>query len=127
VTQNSLSTIASTPITGLGTQTYNVLVAGPYTVQFSLSIPFVQGTSANSSSTVGQSGLQVVVNQNGSPVLTIGGSASNPTPTQPSLSGSITFGCAVSDVITVVLSSSNAVDAVPNAVKGVVNVFLGPV
>jgi hypothetical protein len=127
VTINSLQINSSTPIAGLGTQTCNIVTAGTYTVQFSITIPFVQGTSANSTSTVGQSALQVVVNQNGTPLLTVGGSATNPTPTQPSLSGAIQILCAATDVITVVLTSANAVDAVPNAVKGIVNVFLGPI
>ena len=81
--------------------------------------------SANSSSTTGQSGLQVVVNQNGSPVLTVGGSSTNPTPTQPSIGSSVRIQCAASDTLTVVLSSSNAVDSTLNAVKGIINVYQG--
>ena len=125
MTINSLQLNVSTPVAGLGTQTFNVVTAGLYTVAFNFTIPFVQGTSANSASTVGQSALQIVVNQNGSPLLTVGGTSTNPTPTQPSIGSSIHIQCAASDVITVVTSSANAVDAVPNAVKGIVNVYQG--
>lgn len=124
---NGLQLNVSTPVTGLSTQTYTVTTAGTYTCAFNFTIPFVQGTSANSSSTTGQSALQVVVNQNGSPILTVGGSSTNPTPTQPELGSAVTFLAASGDVITVVTSSANAVDAVPNAVKGIINLFQGPV
>jgi hypothetical protein len=127
MTINSISAVASTVVAGLGTQTFNITVAGPYTCAFNFTIPYVPaGSSANSSSTVGQSGLQVVVNQNGTPLLTVGGSSTNPTPTQPELGSSVTFQAALNDVITVVLSSANAVDSAPNAVKGVINLFAGP-
>ena len=125
MTINSLQINTSTPVAGLGTQTCNIVTAGLYTVAFNITIPFVQGTSANSASTVGQSALQVVVNQNGTPVLTVGGSSANPTPTQPAIGSSVRIQCAAGDVITVVLSSANAVDAVANAVKGIINVYAG--
>ena len=126
MTINALQLNASTPVTGLGTQTYNVVTAGLYTCAVNFTIPYVaSGSSANSSSTAGQSGLQIVVNQNGSAVLTLGGSSTNPTPTQPLIGGSVRIQAAASDVITVVLSSSNAVDAVPNAVKGTINLYQG--
>lgn len=45
MTQNSVSAIASTPFTGLATQTYNVLTTGPYTVSVVASLPwFAPGT-----------------------------------------------------------------------------------
>jgi hypothetical protein len=122
---NSLQLNESTPFAGLGTSTYNVLTTGNYTVSCNSTIPFVQGTSANSSSTVGQSGLVITINQNGSPVVSIGGSASNPTPTQPSLGTSARIQATAGDVLTVVLTSANSVDAVANAVKSIVNVYQG--
>jgi hypothetical protein len=127
VTINSLNYNVSTPVTGLGSQTFNATQAGLTTVAFNFTIPYIaSGTSGNSTVTTGQSGLQVVVNQNGTPVLTSGGTSSNPSPYQASLAGQVVINCAVNDVITVVLSSANAVDAVPNAVKGIINIFQGP-
>ena len=125
---NGLQLNTSTPVTGLGTQTFTVLSsqAGAMTCAVQFTIPYeASGSSANSASTAGQSGLQIVINQNGSPILTLGGSSSNPAPTQPSLGGSVRFLAAAADVITVVLSSANAVDAVPNAVKGIINLYQG--
>ncbi len=51
--------------------------------------------------------------------------ASNPTPTQPSLGSSVRFQATAGDVITVVASSIAPVDALPNAIKGIVNIFAG--
>ena len=126
MTINAFNPNSSTVVAGLGTQTCNVVTAGLYTCAVNFTIPYVPaGSSANSASTAGQSGLQIVVNQNGTPVLTLGGSSSNPTPTQPSLGGSVRIACAANDVITVVLSSANAVDAALNAVKGTINFYFG--
>jgi len=125
MTINSLSPIASTPVAGLGTQTFNIPSTGLYTIGFKIFVPFVQGTSADSTSTAGQSGLQVVVALNGVTKLTVGGSATNPTPTQPIVGSLIVLQCTAGDVVTVVLSSANAVDAAPNAVKGIINIFAG--
>ena len=123
---NSLQLNNSSPFSGLGTATYNVLSAGLYTVNCSSTIPYEQGTSNNSSVTPSvSSALQIVINQNGTPVVTVGGSASNPTPTQPSMSAVARIQAAASDVITVVLSSANAIDAVPNMVKSTINVYQG--
>jgi hypothetical protein len=122
---NSLPINVSTPFAGLGTATATIVTAGLYTCSCESTIPFVQGTSANSSSTVGQSALQIVINQNGTPVVTVGGSASNPTPTQPSLGAIARLQCSASDVITIVLTSANAVDAVANAVKSIMNLYQG--
>jgi hypothetical protein len=123
---NSLQLNTSTVFAGLGTSTFTVVTAGLYTVRFKSTLPYIAaGTSNNSTVTAGGSALQVVVNQNGSPVLTVGGSATNPTPTQPSLGSSVVINCAAADVITVVLSSANAVDALPNSVKTIINLFQG--
>ncbi len=123
---NSLQLNTSSPFSGLGTGTYNVLVAGNYKVTCQSTIPYEQGTSNLSSVTPStSSALQIVINQNGTPLVTVGGSASNPTPTQPSISAATEVQAAAGDVITVVLSSANAIDAVPNNVKSIINVFQG--
>jgi hypothetical protein len=126
MTINGLQLNTSTVVTGLGTQTYTFTTAGLYTCAVNFTIPYVAaGSSANSASTAGGSALQIVVNQNGSPILTLGGVSTNPTPTQPAIGGSVRIQAAVNDVLTVVLSSANAVDNYPNAVKGTVNLYFG--
>lgn len=123
MTVNAFNPNASTVVTGLGTQTSNVITAGLYTLALNFTVPYrASGTSLDSSSTAGGSALQIVVNQNGSPVLTIGGTLP---PTQATLAGSVRMQCSVNDVITVVLTSANAVDAQPNAVKGLINFYQG--
>lgn len=102
----------SMPVAGLQTATYTVPVASYYTVSVQSTLP--QG-----------SGLQTVISLNGSPQVTVGGASNNPTPTQPSMGTSARLNCAAADVISVVLSSSNAVDSLPNAVKSMINLFQG--
>ena len=125
MTVNAISPVQSTPWTGLGTATYNILTTANYTVQVQMTIPYVAAGSSDNSTTAATdpaaSALQIVINNNGSPVLTL----SNPSPTQPSLSGSAHFLGTAGQTITVVLSSTAAADAVPNAVKGIINVFQG--
>ena len=122
MTINSVSSIASTPVVGLDTQTFNVVTAGLYTCQVRYTIPYQSsGSSAYSDNTTGGSSLQVLVKLNGTTKLTLG----SPTPTQPSLSGSVVMQCAASDVITVVPSSAAAADNALNAVKGIINVYQG--
>lgn len=119
---NSLSPIQSTPVVGLGTQTYTVPTTANYTVAVNYTIPYIaSGSSANSSVTTGGSGLQILVKLNGSTKLTL----NNPTPTQPLLAGSVNIACTAGDSITVVPSSSNAVDSALNAVKGIINIYQG--
>lgn len=122
MTINSLQMNQSTVIAGLGTQTFNVVTAGLYTVEFKIFVPYqASGSSNNSSVTTGGSSLVVVVNNNGSPLLT----TSAPSPTQPIVGGSVRVQCAANDVITVVLSSSAAADNALNAIKGIVNLYQG--
>lgn len=45
MTINSISPIASTPVAGLGTQTYNVPTTGLYTIQFKSFIPYLAAGS----------------------------------------------------------------------------------
>lgn len=123
---NSLQLNTSSPVAGLGTSTYNVLVAGQYTVNVQSTLPFEQGTFNNSSVVPSvASALQIVINQNGSPIVTVGGAAPAVTPTQPSLGATAHLSCAVNDVITVVLSSANAIDGIPNSVKSTINLYQG--
>lgn len=126
MTINSLNYNVSTPVAGLGTQTFNVPTTGLYTVSCNFTVPYqAAGSSADSTSTAGQSGLQALVKLNGTTKLTLGGTSTNPTPTQPIVAGAVVIQCTAGDAITVVTSSSNAVDAAPNAVKGVINIFQG--
>lgn len=125
MTINSLQLNSSTPCVGLGTQTFNVVTAGLYTVAVTATIPYVASGSSDTSTTAASdpaaSALSIIVNQNGSPVLTLG----SPSPTQPSMGGSVRIQCAAADALTVVFSSSAAADAARNAVKAIVNVFAG--
>lgn len=67
------------------------------------------------------SGLTITAKHGSTVIMTL----SQPTPTQASLSGSTTVQCTAGDVITVVTSSLATADAALNAVKGVINVYLG--
>jgi hypothetical protein len=122
MTINALQVNQSTVVGGLGTQTFNVVTAGLYTVSFKSFIPYqASGSSNNSSVTTGGSSLQVVINLNGTPELTIG----SPSPTQAIMGGSVVLQCAAADIITVVLTSAAAVDNAANAIKTIVNLFQG--
>lgn len=118
---SGISSNHSTVFGGLGTASLTVVTPGLYTCAFVSTIPFQQGAPYNSATTTGASGLQVVINLNGSPVLTVSG----PSPTQPQMGGSVRIGCVATDVITVVTSSSAAADQPPNAVKTTINLYLG--
>jgi hypothetical protein len=125
MTINSLNVVQSTPVSGLGTQTYNVQTTGIYTVEVRYTIPYVAAGSSYNSDTMADapeaSALQILVKLDATTKLTL----SAPGPTQPSMSGSISFAATAGQVITVVPSSSAASDNVPNAVKGIVNVYQG--
>ena len=125
MTINALQLNTSTPVVGLGTQTFNVVTAGLYTVAPNFTIPYVASGSPDNSAQAAldpaASALSIVVNQNGTPKLTL----SSPSPTQPSMGGSVRLQCAASDVITVVLNSAAASDNARNAVKGIINLYQG--
>ena len=126
---NSLA-LSANEVAGLGTFSYTIPVggAGLYTLSCQSTLPYEQGTYNNSSVVPSvASALQIVLSQSGSASvsITIGGSATNPTPTQPSMGTSGRFQCADGDVLSVALSSANAIDAQPNAVKSIVNLYLG--
>lgn len=119
---NGLQLNTSTVVTGLGTQTYTFSIAGLYTCAVNFTIPYKAiGQPGDSTSLIGASGLSIVVNLNGSPVLTL----TSPSPTQPSMGGSVRVQAAVGDVLTVVLSSSAAADQLTNVIKGTVNLYQG--
>lgn len=80
--------------------------------------------TASATGTYGSaSGLVIKVNHGATNVYTL----SEPTPTQPFMAGSATVQCTAGDTLTVVLTSLATADAKPNAVKGIINVFAGPV
>lgn len=121
---NSLALGASNQIAGLGTFIGTVTTAGFYSVQVQSTIPHDSGSSLNSAQSSSQaSALQIVVKQNASTMLTAGGSATNPTPSQATLGGSVDLQCVAGDTISVILSSANAIDNQPNTVKTVANVI----
>ncbi len=90
-------------VAGLGTFTFNVLVAGPYYLR-------AQCTD------VPPSGLSIVLNHNGSPVAS---SPSLNTDVQ-SIEVESHIYCNVSDVLTVVISSSSTNDQLLNTVKTII-------
>jgi hypothetical protein len=109
-----LNTDQAQPFSGLGTWTFTVVTAGQYTLSCQATLPL-------------GSNLQIVLAQTGSASnsVTVGGSSTNPSATQPALGTSTKFQCAAGDVLTVTLTSSNAVDSLPNGVSGTINLFLG--
>jgi hypothetical protein len=88
---------------GLGTFTYTAALAGVY---------FVSAQS----SVLPPSGLSIVINQNGSPVMT----SAAPSAAEQTVNLQDQINCAASDVITVVISSSNANDLMLNTVKTII-------
>jgi hypothetical protein len=124
---NSLGLNAN-EVAGLGTFSYTVPVGGGglYTLGCQSTLPYEQGTFNNSSVTPSvASALQIVLKQNATALVTIGGASTNPTPTQPAMGTSVRIQAADGDVLSVVLSSANAVDNQPNSVKSVVNLYQG--
>lgn len=121
---NGIAFNNSSVFAGLGTASFTIAAAqaGPVTVAFESFLPYqAAGSSNNSSVTTGGSSLSVVVNLNGSAKLTV----DSPSPSQPSLAGTVRMLCVSGDVITVVMSSSNANDNLLNAAKTVINLYQG--
>lgn len=108
-----IQTESSQPFTGLGTWTITLPAAGSYVL------------ACEATSLPPGSGMQMVLSQTGSASnsVTIGGSSTNPAQNQPSMGTSAIFECAASDVLSVVLSSANAVDSLPNAIKGTITLY----
>lgn len=94
--------------TGLGTWTYTVSVAGPYHVSAFLNL-------------VPPTGVSVAIEKNGSNVITTG--ALNPNATEYNLDCFIA--AAVSDVITIVVSTANTPDLSVQTIKAVMNLRAG--
>lgn len=94
---------------GLGTLTYTIPAAGLYNVKCDLT-------------EVPPSGISVVVNLNGSPIYTV---SSLPTTQSAFQFKTRPISCALNDVVTVVLSSSAAVDNQLNTVKSIVSIGQG--
>ena len=111
---NSFVINQAAPTAGLGTFSYTITAsdAGEMTAAIQSTLPI-------------GSGLQIVINQNSTPLVTVGGAATNPTPTQPSIGTSARLNAASGDVISFVLTSSNNVDSEPNAVKSIINLYQG--
>jgi len=107
---DSIKVNQSAAYAGLGTSTLTVQATGDYFISVQSTIP-------------AGSALKQVINSNSVALATLGGDANDPTPTQPSIAVSTQSYFVAGDMITVVLSSSNSVDSVPNAVKSVINVY----
>jgi len=125
---NSLAMNRSQSVAGLGTFQYTCTSAdaGEVTVAVQSTIPRDPGSLLNSAQASPEaSALQIVIKQNGSSIVTIGGSSTNPTQSQPALGTSTTLQCSSGDVIAVVFSSANSIDAQPNTVKSVINLYQG--
>lgn len=105
-----LKTSESNVFSGLGTLTYTIGAAGAHTITCTSTVNF-------------GSGLVITINQNGSQVATT--SALSTSATQQTLNLSTSFVCSVSDVVTVVLTSSAAIDSMLNTVKSIVTIGLG--
>jgi hypothetical protein len=67
------------------------------------------------------SGLVITLKQNSTTVAVY----SNPSPTQPLMGGSNIVNCALNDVLSFVFSSLSPADSGLNAVKSILNVYLG--
>lgn len=67
------------------------------------------------------SGLVVQIKRNSTILATFG----LPSPTQPLVGGSVTASFTAGDVVNFVLSSLSTADNAPNAIKGILNVYLG--
>lgn len=125
---NNFISNQAAPVTGLGTYSFTVVNPGLYTFRCKAIIPCdPSGSALNSAaSDPAQSNLQIALQQNASNLITpVGGSAANPTPRQGSLSADVRLSAVAGDVLSVVLSSSNAIDNLPNSVKGTINLFQG--
>lgn len=68
------------------------------------------------------SGISVVIKQNFSTIVT----SLVPAATQNTITIATPINCAISDVISVVITSTSAVEAGPNEFKGLINIHVGP-
>lgn len=92
---------------GLGTFTYTIPTTGVYTFQVK-------------SSFQAPSSLSIVINKNASPIFT----SATPSSAQTAIDFALkNISCVASDAISVVLSSSAAIDNAPNNVKTLINLY----
>ena len=116
----------SQSMAGLGNFIANVVNTGYHTVNIQTTIPHDPGSLLNTAGTSPfQSALKTEIKLNSTSKMIIGGASYPPSPSQPSLSGSVAFQATAGDVIHVILTSANAVDALPNAVTSVITVIEG--
>ncbi len=102
----NLKHLQSNVFAGLGTYTFTVDVAGLYNMSCQASV-------------LPPSGLSIVINHNGSPIAT----SLTPSAAEQLVSAMILdYPCVASDVITVVISSSNANDNMLNTAKSIINI-----
>lgn len=121
---------------GLPTYTYTVPAAstaypfggaGVYNVKVQVTVPNGLIDSGAGSGVayvapvLSSSGVSYVVNQNGTPVFTSATLGAYQTEAE----SKTMLQCAVADVITVVFSSSNAIDNLLNSVKSIVSIGMG--
>lgn len=117
---NGIQLNTPTVFGGLGTQTFTASAAGDYQVDVNISIPYQPPGSSSLSSADALSALTALVKLNSTTKLTL----SSPSAQQPTLAGSVLIpGVVATDVITVVLTSSNAADNALNAIKGTINLY----
>lgn len=95
----------SNTVSGLGTFTYNIVSTGTHKVSVNIS-------------ECPPSGISVVINNNGSSVAT----KTAPASSQQIISLLYTGAFTAADVVTIVLSSSSAIDALPLGVKTIINI-----
>lgn len=100
-----LGILSSNAVEGLGTNSYTVGIAGPHAIEYK---SFLKAPT----------GLSIVINQNGSALIT--SSVVNANSQFLSVSTAAQF--AVGDIITVVLSSSVGNDSIPNSVKSIIDI-----
>lgn len=93
-------------------------------LQVQSTIPCDPGSNLFSSQISPQaSAVAIALKKNSTTLVSVGGSATNPTPNQPSIGISTQVLCDAGDSVSVVLSSANAIDNQPNTVKSVINLF----
>jgi len=100
----------SETVVGLGTWTHTVTNSGFYEVSVRSSI-------------LPGSGLSIVVQHNGSTVKTVSSPAAQATHLEAVLNEPNAIYCAANDTISVVLSSSAAIDQGLNVVQSLINIF----
>lgn len=102
---NTLLANQSTSVAGLTTSTFTALTANTFTVLVETTL-------------VAPTGVQIVINHNGSPVETSAVASTNAS----SIGLGAQIACAIGDTISVVLTSSIVNDSIANNVKSNINI-----